>query len=289
MTSVPAADVTPPRGPLSGAPEIIAVRRLGKHYASGSAPVTALQDIDFTIAEGEFVAIVGPSGCGKSTLLKILAGLLPASRGEALLNGMPIAGPRRDIGIVFQAPVLFPWRTVRDNVLLPIDVQRLGREKHARLAKDLLALVGLAGFEERYPWELSGGMQQRVAIVRALIHDPAMLLMDEPFGALDAMTREQMNVELQRIWLDKKKTVLFITHSIAEAVFLADRVLVMTARPGRIMDDLRITLARPRPLDILNTPEFGAYARRIRACFSAESDAQGAGVLGADLRGGGLS
>jgi NitT/TauT family transport system ATP-binding protein len=195
-----------------------------------------------------------------------------------LLRGSPIAGPRRDIGVVFQAPVLFPWRTVRDNVLLPIDVQRLGRDKHARLAADLLALVGLTGFEKRYPWELSGGMQQRVAIVRALIHDPAMLLMDEPFGALDAMTREQMNVELQRIWLEKKKTVLFITHSIGEAVFLADRVLVMTPRPGRIMDDLRITLARPRQLDILNTPEFGAYASRIRACFSAAGSPHGAGL-----------
>ena len=263
--------------------EIIAVRGLAKHYATAGAPVIALQDIDFTIDEGELVAVVGPSGCGKSTLLKILAGLLPPTHGEALLRGSPIAGPRRDIGVVFQAPVLFPWRNVRDNVLLPIDVQRLGREKHLRLAADLLALVGLAGFEERYPWELSGGMQQRVAIVRALIHDPAMLLMDEPFGALDAMTREQMNVELQRIWLEKRKTVLFITHSIAEAVFLADRVLVMTPRPGRIMDDLRVTLARPRPLEVLNTPQFGAYAQRIRACFSAPATS-----LGADLRSGGL-
>jgi NitT/TauT family transport system ATP-binding protein len=265
-------------GAAVNAGEIIAVRRLAKHYATGSEPVVALQDIDFAIDEGEFVAVVGPSGCGKSTLLKILAGLLPPSHGEALLRGSPIAGPRRDIGVVFQAPVLFPWRTVRDNVLLPIDVQRLGRDKHARLAADLLALVGLTGFEERYPWELSGGMQQRVAIVRALIHDPAMLLMDEPFGALDAMTREQMNVELQRIWLEKKKTVLFITHSIAEAVFLADRVLVMTPRPGRIMDDLRITLARPRPIDVLNTPEFGAYVRRIRACFSATGSPHGAAL-----------
>jgi NitT/TauT family transport system ATP-binding protein len=265
------------------ASDIIAVRGLAKHYAGAGAPVVALQDIDFAIGEGEFVAIVGPSGCGKSTLLKILAGLLPTSRGEALLRGSPIAGPRRDIGIVFQAPVLFPWRNVRDNVLLPIDVQRLGRDTHRRLAAELLALVGLAEFAERYPWELSGGMQQRVAIVRALIHDPAMLLMDEPFGALDAMTREQMNVELQRIWLEKRKTVLFITHSIAEAVFLADRVLVMTPRPGRIMDDLSIELARPRPLEVLNTPEFGAYVQRIRARFSAQADLPGADLHGAGL------
>jgi NitT/TauT family transport system ATP-binding protein len=266
------------RGDAAAEREIIAVRGLAKHYATAREPVVALQDIDFAIAEGELVAIVGPSGCGKSTLLKILAGLLPPTRGEALLRGSPIAGPRRDIGVVFQAPVLFPWRSVRDNVLLPIDVQRLGREKHLRLAADLLALVGLQGFEERYPWELSGGMQQRVAIVRALIHDPAMLLMDEPFGALDAMTREQMNVELQRIWLEKRKTILFITHSIAEAVFLADRVLVMTPRPGRIMDDLRIALARPRSLDMLSTPQFGAYAQRIRACFSTQPAAPNGGL-----------
>jgi NitT/TauT family transport system ATP-binding protein len=249
--------------------EIIAVRGLAKHYRGGQETVTALEDIDFRIDEGAFVAIVGPSGCGKSTLLKILAGLLPPSAGEASLRGTPIVGPRRDIGVVFQSPVLFPWRTVLDNVLLPIDVQRLGRERHRAEAAALLALVGLDGFAGRYPWELSGGMQLRVAIVRALIHDPAILLMDEPFGALDAMTREQMNVELQRIWLEKRKTILFITHSIAEAVYLADRVLVMTPRPGRIMDDLGIALERPRPLEVLNTPQFGDYVRRIRARFNA--------------------
>ena len=232
--------------------------------------MTALEEIRFAIGEGRFVAIVGPSGCGKSTLLKILAGLIPASRGRATLSGTPIEGPRRDIGVVFQSPVLFPWRTVLGNVLLPIDVQRLGRDRvHAR-AMELLSLVGLAGFEQRYPWELSGGMQQRVAMVRALIHNPAILLMDEPFGALDAMTREQMNLELQRIWLEEKKTVLFITHSIAEAVFLADRVFVMTPRPGRIMDDVAVGLARPRSLDIMTTPDFGAYVKRIRARFQAK-------------------
>jgi NitT/TauT family transport system ATP-binding protein len=203
-------------------------------------------------------------------LLKILAGLLSPTEGVALLQGTPIAGPRRDIGVVFQAPVLFPWRTVLGNVLLPVDVQRLGRERMEGRAMELLRLVGLDGFEKRYPRELSGGMQQRAAMVRALIHDPAILLMDEPFGALDAMTREQMNVELQRIWMERRKTVIFITHSIPEAVFLGDRVFVMTPRPGRIMDEVRIELPRPRSLDVMTTPEFGAHARRIRACFEAK-------------------
>ena len=252
-------------GPPAG---LITVKGLRKEYGTGRGNVLALDRIDFGVGEGEFVAIVGPSGCGKSTLLKILAGILPASSGEALLRGTLIVGPRRDIGVVFQSPVLFPWRTVLDNVLLPIDVQRLGRERHHQAGVDLLTLVGLKGFERKYPWELSGGMQQRVAITRALVHDPAMLLMDEPFGALDAMTREHMNLELQRIWLERRKTVLFITHSIAEAVFLADRVLVMTARPGRLLDDVRVALPRPRSLDIMNTPAFGTHVRHIRHLFN---------------------
>ncbi|HVY15123.1 MAG TPA: ABC transporter ATP-binding protein [Rhodopila sp.] len=244
---------------------MIAVRRLTKRFAG----VVALSEIEFSIREGELVVVVGPSGCGKSTLLRILAGLLPQSEGEASLHGTPITGPRRDIGVVFQSPVLFPWRTVLGNALLPVDVQRLGRDKLRATAMDLLRLVGLDGFEHRYPWQLSGGMQQRVALVRALIHDPALLLMDEPFGALDAMTREQMNQELQRIWMERRKTVLFITHSIGEAVFLADRVLVMTPRPGRIADELVIDLPRPRGLEVMNTPEFGAYVKRIRTGLNA--------------------
>ena len=231
--------------------------------------MVALQDIDFTVRDGEFVSVVGPSGCGKSTLLKILAGLLPASEGEARLRGTPIDGPRRDIGVVFQSPVLFPWRSVLGNVLLPADVQRLGREEMKRRAIGLLDLVGLTGFEHRYPWQLSGGMQQRVALVRALIHDPALLLMDEPFGALDALTRETMNVELQRIWLERQKTVVFITHSTSEAVFLGDRVLVMTPRPGRIQDVLEVDLPRPRGLEIMNTEAFGVYVQRIRRALNA--------------------
>ena len=241
-------------------------RDVRKSY--GSAEV--IHGIDMRVADGEFIVIVGPSGCGKSTLLKILAGILTSSSGDALLRGTLIAGPRRDIGVVFQSPVLFPWRTVLDNVLLPVDVQRLGRDRHQQVGVDLLNLVGLRGFERKYPWELSGGMQQRVAITRALVHDPAMLLMDEPFGALDAMTREHMNLELQRIWLERRKTVLFITHSIPEAVFLADRVLVMTPRPGRLLDDVRVNLTRPRSLDVMNTPEFGAHVHHIRHLFNAQ-------------------
>src|SRR5437762_9627287 len=250
--------------------EVISVKGLRKEYGTARGPVLALDRIDFAVGEGEFVAIVGPSGCGKSTLLKILAGLLPATNGQVELRGVSITGPRRDIGVVFQSPVLFPWRTVLDNVLLPVDVQGLGRNGNISRAMELLALVGLHGFEHRYPWELSGGMQQRVAITRALIHDPAMLLMDEPFGALDAMTREQMNLELQRIWLERRKTVIFITHSIPEAVFLADRVLVMTPRPGRIAEAISVDMVRPRSLDVMNLPEFGAYVHSIRARFNAK-------------------
>jgi NitT/TauT family transport system ATP-binding protein len=250
---------------------VIAVEKLRKEYGTSGGPVLALEDIDFAVDEGEFVAIVGPSGCGKSTLLKILAGLLPATAGEVRLRTVPVRGPRRDIGFVFQSPVLFPWRTVLDNVLLPADVQRLERESTQKSALELLALVGLAGFERRYPWELSGGMQQRVAITRSLIHNPAMLLMDEPFGALDAMTRETMNLELQRIWLERRKTVLFVTHSIAEAVFLADRVLVMTPRPGRLLDTVPVGLPRPRPLEAMASAEFGAIVRRIRTHFKART------------------
>jgi NitT/TauT family transport system ATP-binding protein len=252
--------------------ELIAVNSLRKVYGTRDGPVVALQDIRFAIEKEQFVAIVGPSGCGKSTLLKILTGLIPASQGEARLSGTAIVGPRRDIGVVFQSPVLFPWRTVLDNVLLPVDVQRLGRNKLQSRAMNLLALVGLQGFEKRYPRELSGGMQQRVAMVRALVHDPAILFMDEPFGALDAMTREQMNAQLQHIWLERKETILFITHSIAEAVFLADRVLVMTPRPGRIVDDVGIDLARPRCLDVMTTPDFGRHVKRIRDHFHTSSE-----------------
>ncbi len=250
--------------------DAISVRELSKSYPTRDACVKALDSISFSVNEGEFVAVVGPSGCGKSTLLKILAGVLSASTGSASLRGSLIDGPRRDIGVVFQSPVLLPWRTVLENVLLPIDVQRIRSDRYTQLALELLSLVGLREFAQRYPSELSGGMQQRVGITRALIHDPAVLLMDEPFGALDAMTREQMNLELQRIWLERRKTVLFITHSIPEAVFLADRVLVMSPRPGRIVDTVTVDIPRPRPLEVMNLPHFGTRVSSIRAQFHAK-------------------
>jgi NitT/TauT family transport system ATP-binding protein len=258
--------------------DVIAAHRLSLAYGRGGARIVALREVSFRIADGEFVVVVGPSGCGKSTLLKIIAGLLPPTGGAVELRGQPIAGPRRDIGVVFQTPVLFPWRTVIGNVMLPADVQRLDPGVMKPRALELLELVGLGGFERRYPRELSGGMQQRVGIVRALLHDPAILLMDEPFGALDAMTRETMNVELQRIWMQRRITVLFITHSTAEAVFLADRVIVLTPRPGTIGDQFEVDLPRPRTLDVMNTERFGQYVRRVRAALSTSPSEPGAGL-----------
>jgi len=246
-------------------PRKLEITGLGKWFGA----LEALRGIDMAVERGEFIAVVGPSGCGKSTLLKIFAGLLTKSEGEVSLRGTPIAGPRRDIGVVFQDAVMLPWRTVLDNALLPADVQDLDRATYLPRALALLDLVGLKGFEGKYPFELSGGMQQRVAITRALVHDPAVLLMDEPFGALDAMTREQMNLELQRIWQESRKTVLFITHSIPEAVFLGDRVVVMTPRPGRIAEVIEVDHPRPRALEIMATPEFGRRTTHIRQLLNA--------------------
>lgn len=247
---------------------IIRIKQLGKVYQTqGGDQVTALSNITFDIADGEFVTCVGPSGCGKTTLLKILGGLLPKDSGDALLRGTSINGPRRDIGVVFQTSVLLPWRTVLENTMLPVEVQGLDLAKHRDRARELVRLAGLQGFEDKYPFELSGGMQQRNSIIRALIHDPAILLMDEPFGALDAMTREQMNLELQRIWRESGKTVFFITHSIPEAVFLGDRVIVLSPRPGRVVDIVEIAISRPRELDTMASPEFGKYVSHIRHRF----------------------
>ncbi len=229
--------------------------------------IHALSDINVDVGEGEFVTVVGPSGCGKTTLLRILGGLLRRTSGDVLLTGSPVDGPRRDIGIVFQNAILLPWRTVLENVMLPAEVLGLPREKYRERALDLLKMVGLQGFDDKYPMELSGGMQQRAAITRALLHDPAILLMDEPFGALDAMTREQMNLELQRIWRESGKTILLITHSIPEAVFLGDRILVMTPRPGRLAQVISVDIPRPRTLDMMTTPRFGEITHEIRALF----------------------
>jgi NitT/TauT family transport system ATP-binding protein len=232
--------------------------------------IHALQNINLAINGGEFISIVGPSGCGKSTLLKILAGILERSAGEITMAGKALSGPSRDLGVVFQAPVLLPWRTVLENVMVPIEIQRRDRAVFEAKARKLIEMVGLAGFERKYPTELSGGMQQRVGICRALAHDPSFLLMDEPFGALDAMTRETMNGELQRIWSESRKTILFVTHSIPEAVYLADRVVVMTPRPGRIVDVIDIDLPRPRRLAMHNTPQFGRFVSAIRRHFNSE-------------------
>jgi NitT/TauT family transport system ATP-binding protein len=249
---------------------LIAVSNLEKTYRTrGRALVRALAGISLDIGDGEFVTIVGQSGCGKTTFLKILAGLLSRSAGHVTLRGRAVDGPSRDIGIVFQDPVLLPWRTVLDNVMLPVQVLGLDWTASRRRALHLLDLAGLQGFEDKYPHELSGGMRQRVALARALVHDPSLLLMDEPFGALDAMTREFMNLELLRIWREARKTVVFITHSIPEAVFLADRVVVMSARPGRIVEVVTVDLPRPRDLDMMASDEFGVYTRKIRHLFDA--------------------
>ncbi len=251
-------------------PALIAARGLSKTYATGAGEVVALKNLDFDIRDGEFVSVVGQSGCGKSTLLKVLAGLLPYTSGSVELNGKPLRGPSPEAAVVFQSPVLLPWRTVLDNVLLPIEFRKLPTAKYRDSALDLLQMVGLRDFAARFPYELSGGMQQRAAIVRALVQDPRLLLMDEPFGALDAMTREQMNLELMRIWSHSRKTVIFITHSIAEAIFLSDRVIAMTARPGTIADVITIDLPRPRSLSIINTDSFGRYATMLRSLLDAQ-------------------
>ena len=244
---------------------LAAITQLRKQYASRDGDdIVALSDVSLDILEGEFLTVVGPSGCGKSTLLHIMAGVLERTSGQVLLRGRPIDGPRREIGTVFQEPLLLPWRTVLDNVLLPIEVHRLPLETYRPKARALLELTGLEKFANKYPRELSGGMQQRVSIARALVHDPSVLLMDEPFGALDAMTREQMNLDLMKLWADSGKTIVLITHSISEAVLLGDRIVVMTARPGRIAEVIDVSLPRPRGLEVTATPAFGAYAKRVR-------------------------
>ncbi len=253
----------------------IDVEGVDKAYVARGGCLIALEDIRFGVGEGEFVAIVGPSGCGKSTLLKIIAGLLLPSRGTVRVDGRAVDGPLDGVGIVFQSPTLLKWRTVLGNVMLPGEAKGLPRDTMRRGAAQLLKLVGLEGFEDRYPRELSGGMQQRVALSRALLLDPRMLLMDEPFGALDAMTREEMNLELLQIWEERRKTALFITHSIAEAVFLADRVVVMTARPGRVRGIVPIGLSRPRTIALRDTLQFTDYVRVIREQIFARAGAEG--------------
>ena len=240
-------------------------------YQSGREPVVAVEKLSFAIDRGEFVSILGPSGCGKSTLLKVACGLLRPTKGAMLLDGVPVTGPRRDVGIVFQQPTLLPWKTVIGNVLVPCQALGMDRTASQATARDLLKLVGLDGFADRYPGDLSGGMQQRVGLARSLVHDPSLLLMDEPFAALDAMTRERMAGELQRIWMKASKSILFITHSIPEAVFLSDRIIVLSDRPGRVIDEITVDLERPRSIETMTTPEFGKLCLHLRGLFGASN------------------
>jgi NitT/TauT family transport system ATP-binding protein len=251
---------------VAGGP-LIDVHAISKVFQTGSEAIHALRDISFGIREGEFVSFLGPSGCGKTTLMMILVGLTNADGGEARIGGRRIDAPFTDVGIVFQSPELLEWRTALQNILLQIEIRRLPVRNFTGRARELLGQVGLDGFDDKFPFELSGGMKQRVALCRALIHDPAILLMDEPFGALDALTRDQMNLDLQRIWLEKRKTAVFVTHSIDEAVFLSDRIVVMTPRPGTIAEIIDVDLPRPRLLDRKDTPEFNEFTGHIRRRF----------------------
>ncbi len=246
----------------------VEIRGAGRTYASERGPVVALRGVDLDVREGEFLALLGPSGCGKSTLLRCIAGLDRASEGEVLLRGVPVTEPPEGLGMVFQRDVLVDWRSIRDNVLLAAEFQGLARRDHVARADALLARFGLGAFADRRPWELSGGMRQRAAICRALLCEPGILLMDEPFGALDAMTRDDLNVELARIQQDGGRTVVFVTHSIPEAVYLADRVAVMSPGPGRVVEVIEVDLPRPRPLALREAPEFARHVRAIRALFA---------------------
>ncbi|MGW6459666.1 ABC transporter ATP-binding protein [Streptomyces sp. NPDC055078] len=245
----------------------IRVRGVHREYTSRKDTTVALRDVTATIPHGQFVSLLGPSGCGKSTLLRLIAGLEPPSAGTVEIGNVPVTGPHPDLGMVFQEDLLMPWRTVLDNVLLQSDVRRADRTAMRERAHSLLRQVGLDGFESRYPRELSGGMRQRVGICRAILHDPALLLMDEPFAALDAMTRDQMAVDLAAMAGQRDATVVFVTHSISEAVFLSDRILVMSARPGRVVADMEVDLPRPRGLHVRESSEFAAYVGTVTGVF----------------------
>jgi NitT/TauT family transport system ATP-binding protein len=242
----------------------IRIKDLRKSYRKHDQEFLAISNASFEVASGELVALVGPSGCGKTTLLKILAGLQGYDSGEVHIGSTANPfDPSRDIGMVFQQALLLKWRRVLQNVMLPAEILGLPVRESLDRAHELLAMVGLAGFEDKYPYELSGGMQQRAAIARALIHDPKLILMDEPFGALDALTREKMNLELLSIWKRSGKTIVFVTHGISEAVFLGTRVIVLTAGPARMADNILVTLPEPRMLDVKTSESFGEYSRKI--------------------------
>ncbi len=244
----------------------VKVDGLTKIFESGAA----VEDVSFEVKENEFVTLVGPSGCGKSTTLRMISGLVRSTRGMVRIHGQEVNGPIRDVGMVFQSPVLLPWRKTLANVLFPAEMRGENPAAHCQRALDLIKLAGLEGFEQSYPHELSGGMQQRVAICRALLLNPALLLMDEPFGALDIITREKMGFELQKIWSATKNTVLFVTHSITEAVLLSDAIVVMTARPGRVRTVIRVDLPRPRDTKTLRDPRFVELAAMVRDNIEAQ-------------------
>jgi NitT/TauT family transport system ATP-binding protein len=244
----------------------IEIENVGKVFRTrlGTVEVEALRDVSFSVSPGQFVSFVGPSGCGKSTLLKLIGGLIEPTTGRITVGGLDVKGPRRDIGMMFQTPVLFPWRTVLENVLLPIEVFGFDRRRAIERARDILRLVGLEDREHAYPYELSGGMQQRAALSRVLIIDPQIILMDEPFGAIDEFTRERLNLELLRIWEERGQTIIFVTHSIVEAVFLADRVVVMGTAPGCVLSVVDVPLPRPRSIELMKSPDFACIVFGVR-------------------------
>jgi NitT/TauT family transport system ATP-binding protein len=247
---------------------LVSVNGVSKTYETRRGEkVLAIGEVNLHLAQEEFVSLIGPSGCGKSTLLHVAAGLLKPTTGEVLVRGENRPIRAEEFGMVFQDAVLFPWLTIRQNIEMPAEVLRIPKAVYKPRATELIELVGLAGFGDMYPRELSGGMQQRAAIARALVHDPKLILMDEPFGALDALTREKMNIELLRIWQLTRKSIVFVTHNISEAVLLSDRVIVMTARPGQVKEIIPIDIPRPRSLSLIGDPRFGAYTERIRALF----------------------
>ncbi|MEJ2485600.1 MAG: ABC transporter ATP-binding protein [Anaerolineales bacterium] len=243
---------------------ILKVEGLSAAFSNGNGGLQVLDQISFEIRDSEFVCLLGPSGSGKSTLLRIMAGVLGYQSGQVVFSGEKLNGPRKGVGIVFQKANLMPWRTVRENIMLPLELLNTPAENAVAASQELIELVGLQGFEDSLPRDLSGGMAQRVAIARALVHDPELLLLDEPFGALDALTRERMGVELLRIWNARCKTVFMVTHDIGEALFLADRVLAFSERPARITLNLEVDLPRPRKQEMRYTPEFGEMAQRLR-------------------------
>ena len=243
---------------------VVTLRNLHITFPNNNGGLEALENVSFSVFPQGFVFLLGPSGSGKSTLLRVLAGLLQPTAGEVTFEGELLTGPRQGVGLVFQNANLMPWRNVSGNIALPLELQHVPRAQALAKAQEMIELVGLRGFEQVLPRDLSGGMAQRVAIARALVHDPDLLLLDEPFGSLDALTRERMRLELLRIWELRRKTVLMVTHSINEALFLADRVLVLTPRPGRLRLDLRVHLPRPRREEMVYTPEFGGLARQLR-------------------------